>query len=96
MESERANKYLEHQYDAYKDNHSTGAVVADDYNQFARQAVEIAEKELKEKTIEAYWLGCPFKYHNLCGSEVINKGDIYHACEGNCEYMQKFKELINK
>lgn len=51
MESEKAKEYIERQYDTYKDKPYDA--IAYDWKQFSAHAVNLAEKELREKVIEA-------------------------------------------
>ena len=98
MESEKAKKYLEHQYDAEKGR--ADKLVVEDYNQYAIQAVELAEKELKDKAIEACRKSCFYLCtDNKCTSFVHNVSILhteYGKCNSDCNYMKIFKELLNK
>ena len=64
------------------------------------QAVELAEKELKAKAIEAHRKSCFYLCtDNKCTSFVHNISILhteYGKCNGDCIYMKDFKELLNK
>lgn len=63
--------------------------------QVLKQAVELAEKEMREKAIEAHFNSCSHLYDRNC--KVSNNGICEYRSGGKCEYMNKFiEELKNK
>jgi len=56
----------------------------------ASEAVDIADKEMKEKAIECHKRCCSFYdfYCNGYGARIL--------CEGDCQYMTDFTEMLNK
>lgn len=60
--------------------------------------VEMAEKEMKEKAIEAHRKSCPYLDDEICAgqSDVVTSSKIDEKCLGKCEYVELFTSLINK
>lgn len=95
MESKEAEKYIEHHAHSAIDWAEEEMVLMDID---AISAVEIAEQEMKEKSIEAHRKICPYLDDEICAgqSDVVTSSKIDEKCLGKCEYMELFKSLINK
>ena len=95
MESIKADEYISsHIYSAGDMAEEEQVILGLD----AESAVEIAEQEMKEKSIEAHRKICPYLYDEICAgqSDVVTSSKIDEKCLGKCEYMELFKSLINK
>ena len=79
MESEKAKEYIEHQYDAYKEQQYEP--IAFDWKIFAAHAVNLAEKDMKDKAIEAL-------------SSVL--GNWVHGGDADCIIAEFEKKLNDK
>jgi len=85
MISKKAKKYLEHQYDVEKGR--ADKLVVEDYNQYAIYAVELAEKEIKDKAIDAF--------EEFVGP-YCRDNNIHYICDAAEHYVKAFKKLLNK
>jgi len=94
MKSEKAKKYLEHQYDSEKGR--ADKIVVDDYNQYAIYAVELSEKEMKDKAVYAHKFVCPNRVILQGATWCYNNNNALFPCDGDCIYLLKFKKLLNK
>jgi hypothetical protein len=75
-----------------------GLIVNDLCIDEAFSAVELSEKELKAKAIEAYRQAC-FSYSDgICDKTFweCDTPEKSEKCNDNCRYMKKFEELLDK
>ncbi len=82
----------------YIENHRCHSAISQTFDEVnynaACEAVEIAEQEMKDKAIECHKRGC---VKARCqANTTFNTGIGNNSCDGNCEYMEIFKRLINK
>jgi hypothetical protein len=96
MESKKAKKYLDHQYNSEKGRSDN--LVIDDYTQYALHAVDLAEQEMKDKAINCYKLSCNSYKNGICDQTFweCDTSDEEIKCNEDCKNMKKFKKLINK
>lgn len=88
MKSKKAEEYIEK--NIIKSPYPEG----DFYYINVANAVEIAEKEMKEKAIEAHLYSCPNLYDRNC--YISENGMCEYRSGGECEYMSEFIEELNK
>lgn len=87
MKSKKAETYLNRIYKG-------GIKIKAYHRATVNKAVEIAEKEMEEKAIEAHFNTCPNLYDRNC--DISENGICEHRADGKCKYMNDFIEELNK